>query len=92
MGGIYWFLVVGITGWFAGKMIGEAGYGKLRYADGLDILLGILGATIGGYLYFGVFTGEGSAPSVYVTTILSSIAFVGVARLICVTYLPANSR
>jgi hypothetical protein len=92
MDGIYWFLVVGITGWFAGKMIGEAGYGKSSYADGLDILLGILGATIGGYLYFGVFMGEGSAASVYVTTILSSIAFVGVARLICVTYLPANSR
>jgi hypothetical protein len=92
MGGIYWFLVVGITGWFAGKMIGEAGYGQSSYADGLDILLGILGATIGGYLYFGTFIGEGGGLSVDLTTILSSIALVGIARLISATYFPASSR
>lgn len=91
MGGIYWFLIVGIAGWFSGKMIGEAGYGKASYADGLDILLGILGASIGGYLYFWVFMGQGSDSSVYVTTVLSSVALVAIARLISATYLPASA-
>jgi len=94
MEGLYWVLIVGATGWFTGKIIGEAGYGKAlgNYADGLDIVLGTLGASIGGYLYFGAFRGEGSAPSVYVTAILGSIILVGVARLVCARYLPSSLR
>jgi uncharacterized membrane protein YeaQ/YmgE (transglycosylase-associated protein family) len=81
---LYWFLLVGIAGWLTGKVIGATGYGEALggYADGLDILLGIMGASIGGYFFFWSVIGEGSSFSVYSTAVLGSIALVGMARLI----------
>ena len=94
MDGLFWVLMVGVTGWLTGKIIGETGYGEaLRdYADGLDIVLGIVGASMGGYLYFGAASGEGSSFSNYATAILGSIALVGVVQLVSARYLPSSSR
>jgi uncharacterized membrane protein YeaQ/YmgE (transglycosylase-associated protein family) len=53
---ILWWLIVGvIAGWLTGKIMRGAGYGIL-----MDIIIGIAGAIIGGYLMraFG-FAGEG---------------------------------
>lgn len=55
MNGIFWILVGGVTGWLTGELIGEKGYGKVLergYAKGLDIVFGIIGASLGGYLFF----------------------------------------
>lgn len=95
MNGLFWILMVGVTGWLTGKMIGEEGYGKVLrggYADGLDILLGAIGASIGGYLLSVVVMGDGSSFSRYATAILGAITLVGVVRLISAKCLPASLR
>jgi uncharacterized membrane protein YeaQ/YmgE (transglycosylase-associated protein family) len=91
---LFWFLMVGFTGWFTGKVIGETGYGKALgdYADGLDAVLGIVGAAIVGYLFFGAVSGEGSSFGRYATAMLGSMALVGVARLVSARYLPSSSH
>jgi uncharacterized membrane protein YeaQ/YmgE (transglycosylase-associated protein family) len=53
-----------------------------RVSQNLDILLGIVGASFGGYLFFWAVIGEGSLFIRYVTAILGSVALVGVVRLI----------
>lgn len=84
MNGLYWFLVAGGCGWLIGTIIGQNGYGKALggYADGLDILLGIVGASVGGYFFLSSVAGESSKFSAYGTAILGSITLVGVVRLI----------
>jgi uncharacterized membrane protein YeaQ/YmgE (transglycosylase-associated protein family) len=43
---LIWFLLIGlIAGWLAGKIMQGSGYGVLG-----DIVIGIVGAVIGGYL------------------------------------------
>ena len=80
----------GITGWLTGKLIGEKGYGKALggYARGLDIVFGIVGASIGGYLFFWAVIGEGSLFSRYATAVLGSITLVGFVRQVSARYLP----
>ena len=95
MNGIFWVLVVGVTGWLTGKMIGEEGYGKVLrggYADGLDIFFGIVGASIGGYLFSWAVIGEGSSFSRYGTAILGAVTLVGVARQLSAKYLLSSSH
>ncbi len=43
---ILWLIIVGlVAGWAAGRIMGTGGYGPL-----MDILLGIAGAIVGGFL------------------------------------------
>lgn len=86
MNGLIWVLVVGVAGLLTGKIAGEDGYGETLNSNatkGLDVLLAIVGASIGGYLFFWAVIGEGSSFSRYGTAVLGSIAFVGVARALC---------
>jgi uncharacterized membrane protein YeaQ/YmgE (transglycosylase-associated protein family) len=94
MDGLFWVLIVGVAGWMTGKMIGQTGYGEALggFADGLDIVFGVVGAFMGGYLFFWVFSGEISSFSRYTIAILCSIALVGVVRLVSARYLPSSSR
>jgi uncharacterized membrane protein YeaQ/YmgE (transglycosylase-associated protein family) len=85
MGGIFWILVGGLTGWLTGTFMGEQGYGKNLlggYARSLDVALGIVGASFGGYLFFWAVIGDGSSFSRYATAILGSVTLVGAVRLI----------
>ena len=85
MSGIFWIFVGGITGWLTGTFMGQQGYGKSLlggYAKSLDVVLGILGASVGGYLFFWAVIGEGSSFSRYATAILGSMTLVGLVRLI----------
>lgn len=87
--------MVGVTCWLTGKLIGEKGYGKVLrgYAtNGLDIVFGIVGASIGGYLFFWAVIGEGSSFSRYATAILGSITLVGVARQVSARFSLCSSR
>lgn len=46
MGGLIWWIIVGlIAGWATGKIMKGGGYGFIA-----DTLLGIVGAVIGGYV------------------------------------------
>lgn len=88
-------LMAGFAGWLTGKLIGEKGYRKALkgYAsNGLDIVLGIVGASIGGYLFLWAVIGQGSSFSKYGIAILGSITLVGVARLVSARYLPSSAR
>jgi uncharacterized membrane protein YeaQ/YmgE (transglycosylase-associated protein family) len=93
MNGLYWFLVVAAAGWLTGKMIGDKGYGGILAGyptDWLDILLGVVGASIAGYLFPGAAIGEGNAFFGYATAIVGSIALVGGARLISTRYMASS--
>jgi uncharacterized membrane protein YeaQ/YmgE (transglycosylase-associated protein family) len=83
MDAIFWVLVTGVAGWLTGKLIGGKGYGEALggYTGGLDILFGIVGASLGGYLYFWTVIG-GSLFSIIATVILGAITFVAALRLI----------
>jgi uncharacterized membrane protein YeaQ/YmgE (transglycosylase-associated protein family) len=81
-GGIIAWLVVGlIAGWLAGKVMTGAGYGLIG-----DIVTGLIGALIGGFL-FGHFvtTGEGFWGSIVV-------AFLGACLLIFIVRFVALKR
>lgn len=95
MNAIFWVLMVGVAGWLTGRMFGEEGYGKVLrggYAEGLDIVLGIVGASIGGYLFFWTLLGEGSSLGSIATAILGSIILVGVARMMSTRYMLSGVR
>jgi uncharacterized membrane protein YeaQ/YmgE (transglycosylase-associated protein family) len=78
MGGLLWWIVVGlIAGWLAGKVMRGGGYGVLA-----DIVLGILGAIVGGWLFgaLHIFIGYGLIGSILV-------AFIGAVILVWITRL-----
>ena len=72
MGGLVWWLIVGIAGMLAGLVMKGGGYGVV-----VDIILGILGAFVGGWVFglLGIGAGGGMVGSIVV-------AFVGACILI----------
>jgi uncharacterized membrane protein YeaQ/YmgE (transglycosylase-associated protein family) len=93
MSGIFWTLVGGMSGWLTGKLVGEKGYGTSllgSYASSLDIFFGVIGAFIGGYLFFWAAIGDGALFSIY-TAVLGSVTLVGTGRLISARYFRSPS-
>ena len=76
MGGLLYWIIVGlIAGFLAGKVMKGGGYGIL-----MDIVLGMLGAIVGGWLFslLGISAGGGIIGGILV-------AFVGAVVLIWLT-------
>ncbi|HEX4544463.1 MAG TPA: GlsB/YeaQ/YmgE family stress response membrane protein [Candidatus Acidoferrum sp.] len=75
-GFIYWIVVGLIAGWLAGKVMKGGGYGVV-----MDIVLGILGALLGGWV-FGVL-------GLHAGGLIGSIivAFIGAVILVWITRL-----
>ena len=74
-----WFILIGlVAGWLAGQLMKGGGYGMLG-----DIVVGILGAFIGGYLFrvLGVSLGGGLFGTIAVATI-GAIVLIFLLRLI----------
>jgi uncharacterized membrane protein YeaQ/YmgE (transglycosylase-associated protein family) len=74
-----WFIVIGlVAGWLAGQLVRGGGFGVLG-----DIVVGILGALIGGYLFtsLGVSLGGGLFGAIAVATI-GAIVLIIILRLI----------
>jgi uncharacterized membrane protein YeaQ/YmgE (transglycosylase-associated protein family) len=73
---LYIILVGLIAGWATGKIMKGSGYGVLT-----DILLGIAGAIIGGWIirFFGFYTTGGLIPSILVA-ILGAVVLVVLVR------------
>ncbi len=46
MGIIYWLIIGGLAGCFAGMLTGGGGFGIIA-----NVILGIIGAVVGGYLF-----------------------------------------
>ncbi len=74
---LLWFLLIGlIAGWLAGKVFRGRGFGLIG-----DIIVGILGALVGGYLFR--FVGLG-AFGAYGTLGSLLISFVGALVLLAI--------
>jgi uncharacterized membrane protein YeaQ/YmgE (transglycosylase-associated protein family) len=75
---LIWWVVVGlIAGWAAGKIMKGGGYGVVA-----DIILGIVGAVVGGWLmgFFGIHAG-GLIGTILVA-ILGAVVLIWITRLI----------
>ncbi|GAC1645666.1 MAG: GlsB/YeaQ/YmgE family stress response membrane protein [Acidobacteriaceae bacterium] len=76
---ILWWIIVGlIAGWATGKIMKGSGYGPV-----MDIVLGIAGAVIGGYL-MRMFGGTGQGGMIYtiIVAIIGAVLLTWLVRLI----------
>jgi uncharacterized membrane protein YeaQ/YmgE (transglycosylase-associated protein family) len=76
---LVWMILVGlIAGWATGKIMKGSGYGPL-----IDILLGIAGAIVGGFILriLGFYTSGGIVPEILVA-IFGAVVLVWLARKI----------
>jgi uncharacterized membrane protein YeaQ/YmgE (transglycosylase-associated protein family) len=76
---IVWFVLVGmVAGWLAGQLMRGGGFGLLG-----DIVVGIVGALIGGLLFsaLGVYPGGGLLGAIIVATI-GAVVLIVLLRLI----------
>ncbi len=76
---VFWWLFVGlIAGWATGKIMRGAGYGII-----VDIILGIIGAMIGGFImrWMG-YAGEGGFLYTICVATLGAVILTAVVRLI----------
>jgi uncharacterized membrane protein YeaQ/YmgE (transglycosylase-associated protein family) len=74
---LVWWIVIGlIAGWLAGKIMKGSGYGP-----GMDILLGMVGAIVGGWILrlLGFYHSGGLISSILVAT-LGAVLLVWLVR------------
>jgi uncharacterized membrane protein YeaQ/YmgE (transglycosylase-associated protein family) len=77
-GGILWWIIVGlIAGWLAGRVMKGGGYGVLA-----DIVLGILGAILGGWIFSKMGMGATSTIGAIIVAFIGAVILVGLARLV----------
>jgi uncharacterized membrane protein YeaQ/YmgE (transglycosylase-associated protein family) len=77
--GFIWFLLIGLAaGWLAGQVMKGGGFGVVG-----DIVVGVIGALIGGFLFqrSGAFAGSGLLGSLIVATI-GAVVLLFLLRLI----------
>jgi uncharacterized membrane protein YeaQ/YmgE (transglycosylase-associated protein family) len=77
--GLIWFIVIGlVAGWLAGQIMKGGGFGVVG-----DIIVGVIGAVIGGFLFqrSGAFAGSGLVGSLIVATIGAVILLFGLRLL-----------
>lgn len=76
--GIIWWIIVGlIAGWAAGKIMKGRGYGVLA-----DIVLGIVGAILGGWVVGMLGLGGGGLIWSILVAILGAVILIWLVRLI----------
>jgi uncharacterized membrane protein YeaQ/YmgE (transglycosylase-associated protein family) len=78
MHGLIWWIVVGlIAGWAAGKIMKGGGYGVV-----MDIVLGIIGAVVGGWLMgmFGIFAGN--MIGTIIVAIIGAVVLIWISRML----------
>ena len=85
MGILAWIIVGLIAGWLAGVVMKGSGYGIVG-----DIVLGIIGAVLGGFLAGALFNVPDAISGIDLTTIL--VAFLGAVILVAIVRaLPGRS-
>jgi uncharacterized membrane protein YeaQ/YmgE (transglycosylase-associated protein family) len=77
MGILAWIVVGLIAGWLAGVVMKGSGYGVVG-----DIILGIIGAVLGGFLAGALFNVPDAINGINLTTIL--VAFLGAVILVAI--------
>lgn len=85
MGLLAWIIVGLIAGWLAGVVMKGGGYGVLG-----DIILGIVGAVVGGFLAGALFNVPDPVSGINATTLI--VAFIGAVIVVAlVRALPGRS-
>ncbi len=75
---ILWFLLVGlIAGWLAGKIMKGGGYGLVG-----DLIVGVIGAILGGYLFSWVGISMGGLAGSIITALVGAIIFIYLLRIL----------
>ncbi len=76
---IVWLILGGISGWIASKLTGN----DEKMGIGLNLLVGIIGAFIGGWLagFFGLGPATGLNLWSFIISILGSVVLLSVVRL-----------
>jgi uncharacterized membrane protein YeaQ/YmgE (transglycosylase-associated protein family) len=74
---IWWVLVGLIAGWAAGKIMKGGGYGV-----GMDIVLGIVGAVVGGWLVGILGFQAGGIISTIIVAIIGAVFLIWISRMI----------
>ncbi len=77
MGLLTWIIVGLIAGWLAGLVMKGGGYGVLG-----DIILGIIGALVGGFLASAVFGIPDAVSGFNITTLI--VAFIGAVIVVAI--------
>lgn len=85
MGILSWIIVGLIAGWLAGLVMRGGGYGVIG-----DIILGIVGALIGGFLASALFGVPNAINGFNLTSIL--IAFIGAVILVAIVRAVSGRR
>ena len=85
MGILAWLVVGLIAGWLASMVVRGGGYGLIG-----DIIVGVVGALIGGFLASALFHMPDAVSGINVTTII--VAFVGAVILVFILRLISGRR
>jgi uncharacterized membrane protein YeaQ/YmgE (transglycosylase-associated protein family) len=85
MGLLSWLIVGLIAGWLAGQVMRGGGYGLVG-----DIVVGLVGALIGGFLGSSLFNIPNPVNGINLTSIL--VAFIGALILIAVLRMVSGNR
>ena len=85
MGILAWIVVGLIAGWLAGEMMRGSGFGLVG-----NIIVGIIGALLGGFLATALFNVADPLSGINVTTLI--IAFLGSVVLLALLRLLRGSR
>jgi uncharacterized membrane protein YeaQ/YmgE (transglycosylase-associated protein family) len=76
--GLIWWIIVGlIAGWAAGKIMRGGGYGAA-----MDIVLGIVGAVVGGWLLGAVGIYAGGLIGTIIVAIVGAMFLIWLSRVI----------
>jgi len=85
MGILSWIIVGLIAGWLAGQLMRGSGFGVLG-----DIIIGIVGALLGGFLATALFNVPDPVNGINVSSIL--VAFLGSVILVAILRLLRGAR
>lgn len=76
--GLIWWAIVGlIAGWAAGKIMKGGGYGAV-----MDIVLGIIGAVVGGWLMDIVGIHAGGFIGTIIVAIIGAVFLIWITRML----------
>jgi uncharacterized membrane protein YeaQ/YmgE (transglycosylase-associated protein family) len=76
--GLIWWAVVGlIAGWAAGKIMKGGGYGTV-----MDIVLGIIGAIVGGWLMGAFGIHAGGLLGTIIVAIIGAVFLIWITRML----------
>jgi uncharacterized membrane protein YeaQ/YmgE (transglycosylase-associated protein family) len=75
---LIWWIIVGlVAGWAAGKIMKGGGYGAV-----MDIILGIVGAVIGGWLLGALGIHAGGLIGTIVVAIIGAMFLIWISRML----------